>query len=63
MSLPAHRRIQHGRTHPAAWDALTYACAVQRSNPTTRRLLYAALDVGLATAIGVALALLVVYGV
>jgi hypothetical protein len=63
MSLPAHRRIQHGRTHSAAWDALTYACAVQRSNPTTQRLLDTALDLALATGIGAALALLIVYGV
>ena len=63
MSLPAHRRIQHGRTHSAAWDALTYACAVQRSNPTQQRLLDSALDLALATVIGVALALLIVYGV
>lgn len=63
MSLPAHRQIQQGRTHSAMWDAITYACAVQRSNQTARRVLDCALDVGLATAVGVALAVLVAYGV
>lgn len=63
MSLPAHRQIQQGRTHSAMWDAITYACPVERSNPTARRVMDFALDVGLATAIGVALAVLVAYGV
>ena len=63
MSLPAHRQIQQGRTHSAMWDAITYACAVERNNQTARRVMDFALDVGLATAIGVAMAVLVAYGV
>ena len=45
------------------WDALSYACPVERSSQTARRVMDFALDVGLATAIGVALAVLVAYGV
>jgi hypothetical protein len=29
-ALPSHRRISTGRTHAEAWDALSYACALER---------------------------------
>jgi len=33
MSLPAHRRLSHGRTHSQSWDALDYACPVKGYRP------------------------------
>lgn len=33
MSLPDDRRIAHGRTHAARWNALDYACSVKGYQP------------------------------
>jgi len=55
MSLPAERRISHGRTHPQAWDALRYASPLERPAPIGIRGPITAVIVGLALLLAVVL--------